>query len=79
MSIHYATLADSPRLQRTLALLRKCGGWGCTTHDIIAGAKVCAVNSAISELRRNGFVIKCKFYGVTDDGGRVYRYTLVDG
>lgn len=57
-SIHYAKIENSPRLQRLLALLE--GGQEFTTLEIMQHAKICAVNSAICELRLNGFEIVCK-------------------
>lgn len=47
-----ANLATSPRLQRVDRLLSD-GLWH-STLDIFQGAKVCAVNSCVSELRANG-------------------------
>lgn len=55
--IHYARFVKSKRLQRVLAYM--LDGSVRTTLDIIKGADVCAVNSAICELRRNGFSIYC--------------------
>lgn len=54
--IHYARIENSPRLQRTLTLLQD-GQWH-TTRDIVRRADVCAVNSIITELRRNGYIIE---------------------
>lgn len=56
-SIHYARYVNSERLQRLLAFL--LDGEKHTTLEIIQGAGVCAVNSAICELRRNGFSAYC--------------------
>lgn len=55
MPMHFAKLENSPRLQRTLTLL-KDGQWH-TTRNIVLAADVCAVNSIITELRKNGFSI----------------------
>ena len=52
-----ARIATSPRLQRVAALL--ADGRTYTTLDIVQGAGVCAVNSAIAELRCNGYQIDC--------------------
>lgn len=63
MSIHYADIKNSPRLQRLLQCLesqpKESGGW-VTTMKIIEQAKICAVNSAISELRRNGYEVEAR-------------------
>lgn len=67
--MHYARLDNSPRLQRVAALLAN-GQWH-TTMEIIVGANVCAVNSAIAELRANGLAIESK------RAGDVWSYRLV--
>lgn len=53
-----AKLQNSPRLQRVLTLLSD--GRERSTLEIVRGANVCAVNSAIAELRRNGIAIRCQ-------------------
>lgn len=59
--MHYARIEASPRLQRVAALL--ADGSERSTLDIAASAKVCAVNSAIAELRANGLDIACRRQG----------------
>jgi hypothetical protein len=59
--MHAARVENSLRLQRVEKLLST--GKKYTTLDIIKKAKVCAVNSIISELRWNGMDIKCKREG----------------
>jgi len=54
--MHYATMR-SKRLRAVREFLRD--GKPRSTREIIHGAGVCAVNSAISELRRNGHEIRC--------------------
>lgn len=56
-----ATLNNSDRLQRVLKVLE--GGAELSTLDIIAYARVCAVNSCIAELRENGYHISCRRQG----------------
>ena len=56
-SIHYARFIKSKRLQRLLALM--LDGQVRTTLEIIQAADICAVNSAVCELRRNGFPLYC--------------------
>jgi hypothetical protein len=56
-----ATIENSDRLRRVLAVLSD--GQERTTLDIIAYARVCAVNSCIAELRANGFDIRCRREG----------------
>jgi len=68
--MHAARLEQSDRLQRVAQLL--ADGREYSTLDIVAGARVCAVNSAIAELRANGFDIACRrdgalwFYRLTN-------------
>ena len=73
MVMHAARTDRSLRLQRTLRLLED--GAEHSTLDIVARAQVCAVNSAISELRANGHAIDCR-QGAGPDGGRVWYYRL---
>lgn len=56
-----ARIDRSPRLQRVRDLLSD--GRKYSTLDIIQGARVCAVNSIVAELRANGFRIDCKRNG----------------
>ena len=56
--MHAARVKASTRLQRTLALLAdQC--WH-DTREINIQANVLAVNSAIAELRANGYMIGCR-------------------
>jgi len=59
--MHAARLDKSTRLQRVLRLLSD-GRWH-GTRDIIALARVCAVNSCVSELRANGLPVACRCVG----------------
>lgn len=56
--MNYANLETSKRLQRVAKYL-KDGNWH-STMDVIKNANVCAVSTAIAELRSNGLRIKCK-------------------
>lgn len=53
-----AQLDKSDRLQKVAKLLGRGGEY--TTMEIIQKAGVCAVNSIISELRQNGYDIRCE-------------------
>lgn len=55
--MNYARYATSARLQRLLLFL--ADGKPHTTRQIGLGADICAVNSAIDELRENGFDVPC--------------------
>ena len=72
MSSHAARLTRSPRLRRLLAVLER-GGW-FSTLDLSVMARVCAVNSAIHELRCNGADIECRCRPGSSE--RVYEYRL---
>lgn len=56
--IRAASLATSKRLQRVYDLLKNSSK-PITTRQIMQKAHVCAVNSAISELRTNGVDVIC--------------------
>ena len=72
--MHAARVERSERLQRVLLLL--ADGKPRTTWEIISEARVCAVNSIISELRANGFEIECR----PKKGGKgIYEYRLLGG
>lgn len=77
MSFHAARLKSSPRLQRVLMHLKRKGHHGSTTAQIVAATGVMSASTVISELRANGHPTACKFEGVTKDGRKIYRYTLV--
>ena len=57
-TMHAASLDRSDRLQRVLALL--ADGRERSTLEIVEGARVCAVNSIVAELRANGCDIPCR-------------------
>lgn len=59
--MHAAKIENSDRLRRVHAVL--ADGREYTTLDIIAYARVCAVNSCIAELRDGGFDIRCRRQG----------------
>ena len=66
--MNFANIETSKRLKRVLAALKRYKK--LSTRQLIEKAKVCAVNSIISELRLNGYNIKCErkgdvwFYGL---------------
>ncbi len=68
--IHAARLERSARLQRVDALL--ADGLEHSTLEIIRRAHVCAVNTAVAELRTNGRRIRCR------QAGRVWYYRCQD-
>lgn len=74
--MHARTIANSPRLQQTLAIL--ADGLPHTSKDIRDITKSVCVGTDISELRYNGKVIECQLMGKTDEGNKVYEYRLID-
>lgn len=66
--MNHATLDKSDRLQRVYNLLQTGPK---TTMQIIQEARVCAVNSIISELRANDIRIRCECLRPG-----VYKYSL---
>ena len=73
--MHAARLERSTRLQKVEALLSD----GCehSTLDIVTSARVCAVNSIISELRANGRQIHCR--QIASSGGeRIWLYRMIN-
>ena len=69
-SIHAARLETSERLQRVARYLSD-GQWH-STRDIVYGANVIAVNTAVAELRHNGVGVECRC-----KGRGVYEYRRV--
>jgi len=59
--MHSAKLENSKRLQRVYNLLKS--GHAYTTLQIQRAARVCAVNSIVSEIRDNGYDITCRCIG----------------
>lgn len=76
MSIHAATLEKSSRLRRVLTLLVKRADAGATTLEIDRLANICAVSTAVSELRSCGYEITCDYEGKSEAGAKIYRYRL---
>ena len=74
--MHRANLKHSKRLQSILLFLRKRGKEGATTHDIAHWTGVCAVSTAISEIRNGGIPVHCEYECTTEQGCKVYRYTV---
>lgn len=70
-----AATMRSPRLQRVLGCLKRGGWW--STRQLIEYARVCAVNSVISELRANGYAIETETKRWR--GRTIWRYRLAGG
>jgi len=80
--MHHANIKKSERLRNTLKQLLyvNWGGKGYkgkTTFEIQKKTGSMAVGTDISELRSNGFDIKCKYsHKDTKTGAKIYVYTL---
>lgn len=72
--MNYGRLATSPRLQRALRALQRAEG-EISTMELARRARICAVNSVVAELRRNGAKINCR--QVTEGKKRRWFYTLI--
>lgn len=73
--MHYATLKKSKRLQKVYNYLLDY--LPHSTYDIIKNTGVCAVNSAIAELRENCIPVgPARYQGKTADGNSIYTYQL---
>lgn len=68
--MHFAKIEGSNRLQKVLRVLED--GTPKTTLEIATTTKLCAVGSAIGELRRNGYNILCRCIR-----RGVFEYTLL--
>lgn len=74
MTLHAARLDRSDRLRRVPAVLEDGGEH--STLEIVRRAEVCAVSSAVSELRANGRRIACRRTADPATGRRVFFYRL---
>ena len=72
--MHHANIKKSHRLQTILAALKDGPK---TTMELSRAANDCAVGTSVSEIRKNGFKIRCDFRNRTETGRSVYLYRLV--
>ena len=72
-TIHAANIKKSTRLQAILAALKEGPK---TTLELSRAAKDCATGTSVSELRHNGFKIRCDFRNRTETGRSIYLYRL---
>ena len=73
--MHAARLGASSRLQRIANLLSD--GEEHSTREIVLKCNVCAVNSAVSELRANGLNIVCR-QRPSRNGSHHFTYQLLE-
>jgi hypothetical protein len=73
--VHNADVEKSPRLTRTLEVLRAFPE-GATTWDIQCLTNSMAPSTDVAELRQNGYDIICQYEGQTSSKRRIFRYHL---
>ena len=73
-TMHYADLNTSARLQKLYKLLRQ--GIELTTAQIQRVTGSMAVGTDISELRKNGFDITCRYICRMPSGAKKYGYRM---
>lgn len=71
--MHFGRIETSPLLQKTLEVLQ--GGGEYTTRQIRLVTRSQAVHSDISALRKNDYVISCRYLGKFR-GRKRYAYSL---
>ena len=74
MSMHFARLASSPRLQRVHSFLED--GLEHSTLEVALGAQVVNPGTYVSELRAQGAVITCRQTRSEPRGERVWLYKM---
>ena len=70
--IRAAHIETSPRLQRLMRYLKTQADW-VSTWELVHNVNLCAVNTAISELRANNIDVECR---KVRNG--VYQYRLAE-
>ena len=75
VSMHYAKLASSPRLQRVHAFLSD--GLEHSTLELALGARIVNPGTYVSELRAQGAVVECRQTRSEFRGERVWLYKMV--
>ena len=76
MSIHFAKLENSERLQRIYRLLQEVGPRGATSREIDLVCDTVCAHTGIAELRANRKKIATRMERETRTGRRVFRYIL---
>lgn len=66
----------SMRTGAILRLLQDRGPVGATTWEIQELVKTVAASTGVADLRKFGWIIDCTYEGKSENGQKVYRYTL---
>ncbi len=75
--MHFCNADHSLRLKRTLNALVEVGRSGITSAALAQRTGSVAVATDVSELRKNGYVIDCKYLYKTATGRKVFTYELL--
>ena len=75
--MHAASVERSQRLKRVLEFLESRGERGATSLELANEARTVAPGTCISELRHQGYSIRCEQVKLGDK--RVWRYWLTKG
>ena len=71
--IHFANVKKSKRLRRILKALR---GGPKTTLQLAMQTGGLAIGTSVSEIRNQGYNIRCDYRNTTKNGSKVYLYRL---
>lgn len=72
--MHSADIENSQRLRLALAFIRSAGSLGVTTIELQGFTGSMAPATDVSEIRKNGYDIRCTYDHKTERGRKVYRY-----
>lgn len=75
--MHSASVERSERLKRVLAVLENAGGRKVTSLELATLSHTIAPSTCISELRHQGFPVRCEQAKVS--GKRVWQYWIEKG
>lgn len=78
--IHFGRISKSPRLKALFDILSDKAKH--TTKELsqiltAMGFENYAIGTSVSEIRHNGYEIKCNFVETTTKGGRIYEYQMI--
>ena len=71
------SVKTSDKLKTVLGFLRSRASDGATSREIMEYCNTVAPGTVVSELRKNGYDVSCKFERITDGNAKVFRYRLI--
>lgn len=79
MSHHAGKLDKSQRLWKVYNFLKRRGTRGASTIEVNEYCDSTRASSDISDLRRSltNSLVECKFEGISREGRKIHRFTLV--